>query len=131
LTLLHRLDGAQISRLRELRSNLSAEPSIALEFRSLKLTGRGVAIEVCSSGLDSLHSAVVAVAAGTLSRQDQQTFRPHVTVQNKVLPQEAKETLSALATRFAPWRGAGSALLIWRYLNGPWGLEHELPFAPA
>ena len=128
LTLLHRLDAPQVDRLLAKRLELLAEPPITLEFRGLRLMGQGVSIDVRSSGLLSVREAVVAIAGGDLTRQDQQGFRPHVTVQNKVTVEQAKTAMAQLSESFAPWRGLGRAILVWRYLGGPWGLEHELAF---
>lgn len=129
LTLLHRLDARQADRLLGLRLRLLAEPPIALEFRALRLMGRGVSVGVCSSSLLSLRAALVASAGGKLTRQDQQGFRPHVTVQNKVPAEQAQATLAHLSETFTPWCGVGGAVLVWRYVGGPWELDHELPFA--
>ena len=129
LTLLHRLDVRQAGRLLDMRLRLLAEPPIALEFRALRLMGRGVSVDVRSSSLLSLRAAIVASAGGDLSRQDQQGFRPHVTVQNKVPAEQAKVTLAHLSETFTPWRGVGGAVLVWRYVGGPWELDQELPFA--
>jgi 2'-5' RNA ligase len=129
LTLLHQLGAIQISRLLEMRKYLLAEPLFGLEFCGLRLMGQGVAVDVRSSRLQSLRDALVAVAGGELTGQDQQRFQPHVTVQNKVPAAEARAAYAQLSAAFLPWRGAGRGVLVWRYLGGPWGLEHELPSA--
>ena len=55
-----------------------------------------------------------------LTRQDRQPFRPHVTVQNKVTPAEARRTLAGLAAGFAPFEAVGTGLALWAYRGGPW-----------
>lgn len=55
-----------------------------------------------------------------LGAQDRQGFRPHVTVQNKVPPDEARVLHGRLKETFAPCEVLGGGLL-WRYLGGPSG----------
>ncbi|HZB50151.1 MAG TPA: 2'-5' RNA ligase family protein, partial [Mycobacteriales bacterium] len=55
-----------------------------------------------------------------LTAQDRQGWRPHVTVQNKVTPAEARRTLAGLAAGFAPFEAVGTGLALWAYRGGPW-----------
>lgn len=130
LTLFHHLPGLERgpveAAVRRTASGLRPLPLIFSEARSL---GRGVALGVASPDLVSLRAALASRFAPWLTRQDQQGFRPHVTIQNKVSPDEARALHRSLSDGFAPWSGLGTGLLLWRYLNGPWALEAEAPFA--
>lgn len=54
-----------------------------------------------------------------LTPQDQAGWRPHVTIQNKVAPAEAKALMASLGGfRARPLAVVG--LAAWRYLGGPW-----------
>jgi len=82
--------------------------------------GRGVAYRVSSDGLQAVRSTVADRFHGSLTAQDSASWRPHVTVQNKVDPSVAKETLSALEGSFRPRRLAIVGLGLHRYAGGPW-----------
>ncbi len=63
-----------------------------------------------------------------LGAQDRQQFRPHITVQNKVAPAQARALHAALSANFAPFAATGEALRLWRYLGGPWEPVAAYPF---
>ncbi len=94
----------------------------------MRRLGRGVAFDIGSPELVSLRARLATVWADMLTPQDRQTFRPHVTVQNKVQPDRAAALADELTGGFQPWSAVGESLLLWRYLGGPWLLEAELPF---
>lgn len=60
-------------------------------------------------------------------------FRPHVTVQNKAEPSDAKALLETLQHTFDPFDILAEGLLIWRCLGGPWEPidRFEFPMARA
>lgn len=58
--------------------------------------------------------------------QDQQTFKPHVTIQNKVNPEQAKTLLTSLQSTFTPFSGMLVSLSLWYYREGLW--EHHQDF---
>jgi 2'-5' RNA ligase len=91
--------------------------------------GAGVAYRLASSELMAMHAGVRAVCAAWLTAQDQQGFRPHVTVQNKVSADVARRTLAELRSRFVPFDCTASALRLWRYDGGPWTLLERVPFS--
>jgi hypothetical protein len=69
-----------------------------------------------------------AAMGGEFSRQDSQAWRPHVTIQNKVLAETARHLYRTLQSGFAPRTGAVIGLLVWEYLGGPWKLIEQLRF---
>ena len=99
-------------------------------FTNLRSLGRGVAFDMQASALLELRAAIAREFANDLTPQDRQKFRPHVTIQNKVTPAEARALLDNMSRRFVPWHGQAEGLLLWRYLGGPWALEAEIPFRP-
>lgn len=52
--------------------------------------------------------------------QDQQPWQPHVTIQNKVKPNDAKELNLILQSQFFASTGKIVGFDLWRYLGGPW-----------
>jgi 2'-5' RNA ligase len=125
LTLFHRLSWAQTNRLDE-----AAIPSAPIHvlYDGVRLLGAGVAIETRSPELERLRAALHTAMAGEFSRQDSQTWRPHVTIQNKVPITTARELHDELQTKFEARAGAIHALLVWEFLGGPWRPAGRLPF---
>jgi hypothetical protein len=63
-----------------------------------------------------------------LTPQDQAPWRPHVTIQNKVEPRDAKALQAQLRATFQPRPLAIRGLASWRYQGGPWELVREYVF---
>lgn len=126
LTLFHRLSSAQTTRLEAFERPRGSLPIL---FDAPILLGAGVAIGIRSPELGKLRSAARDTMGGQFSRQDAQTWRPHVTVQNKVSPDAAKALHRDLTHAFEPRAGEVPAFLVWEYLGGPWKLVTRLPFA--
>jgi 2'-5' RNA ligase len=82
--------------------------------------GRGVAYGLRSGALEELHRALQDRWRDRLTPQDRQRFRPHVTVQNKVGPEVARETLGRLRAAYVPVVATATGLELWRYDGGPW-----------
>lgn len=125
LTLFHRLSCAQIARL--YLAELPDKPMPILFDAPIPL-GFGVAVRICSSGLNRVREAVGSVMGGEFSRQDRQPWRPHVTIQNKVTASTAQQLHRALERSFAARKGSVTGLLVWEYLGGPWESVRRLPF---
>ena len=129
LTLFHALPGEQAAAIREtLRSLGAVTPALALRFPTLRFLGRGVALEVESRELIGLRRQLASAWSSWLGAQDRQGYRPHITIQNKVAPEQARELYAALTASWEPFGAAGEGLLLWRYLGGPWELVDEQRF---
>lgn len=100
-------------------------------FTGLRKLGRGVALEVRSAELIGLRARLATAFAPWLTPQDRQGFRPHVTIQNKVEPAQANALHDELSADFEPWSARAEAILVWRYLGGPWDAEARLPLGQA
>ncbi|MDJ0386673.1 2'-5' RNA ligase family protein [Roseomonas sp. E05] len=130
LTLFHALPGAQYEDVAANLATLAAGTApLPLRFEGLRSLGRGAAFTVESPALARLRGLVAAAWHGTLSAQDRQPFRPHVTVQNKVAPEAARALLEVLRQGFVPWEGQGESLLLWRYRGGPWEAAAQFRFS--
>jgi hypothetical protein len=55
-----------------------------------------------------------------LSAQDASGWRPHVTIQNKVAPKNARALISEMERSFRPRPLGISGLSLHRYRGGPW-----------
>lgn len=93
--------------------------------------GAGVAYAIESPELISLRKSLMLHFAGVLIPQDKQGFRPHITIQNKVTPEESKNLLADLVKTFEPFEAQVSGLDVWTYLGGPWRHEHDYAFRPV
>ncbi len=121
LTLFHKLPG---DREREVSQTLDdlcrQQPPFSLTAPGLIFMGRGVAYRLESPALQDVRRRLADERWPWLGDQDRRGFRPHVTVQNKVPPDEARALHRSLQATFAPFEVGAEGLLLWRYLGGPW-----------
>lgn len=121
LTLFHKLPGereAEVSA--DLREICQSHEPITLTAAGIRNLGRGVAYELSSPELVALRGELAKNWEPWLGAQDRQGFKPHVTVQNKVSPEEARILRERLQEIFSPFEVGGAGLSLWRYLGGPW-----------
>jgi 2'-5' RNA ligase len=120
LTLFHHLPSSLAD---ELRDQLKAEvrgPAPNARIVGLQHLGRGVAYRVKSDELAAIRARLADHFEGMLTPQDQATWRPHITVQNKVEPKVAKALLAELEANFVPRPLKIAGLASWWYRGGPW-----------
>ena len=82
--------------------------------------GRGTAIRIESPGLAAIRADLADAFAGLLVPQDKAGWRPHVTLQNKVDPAQARALRAMLDRDFRPRAVVIAGLAAWRYRGGPW-----------
>ena len=128
LTLFHKLDADGIAVIARTLASCDRR-DIELTFSGFMSLGRGVAVAVTAPALIDLRKRLTQELGVRLSAQDRQPFRPHVTIQNKVEPAQARALLTRLASDFAPRQGFGHAVQCWEYLGGPWRLHSSRPLA--
>lgn len=129
LTLFHALPGEEEALIDEtLKAVARSTAPMPLSVRGPWSLGRGVAYRLASPSLEVLRSGLAEAFAPHLTRQDAAPWRPHITVQNKVEPEVAKQLLQELQHDFEPFDVVAEGLLVWRYLGGPWELLARLPF---
>ena len=132
VTLFHAVPASRAPAVRaELAEAAAACPPFVIEVPGLMPLGRGVAYRLDSAELRGLHRRLRLRWEQQLSPQDRQGFRPHVTVQNKVSPEVAADTLDTLRERFAPFQVTAQALRLWRYDGGPWTFLARFPLGEA
>ncbi len=119
VSVFHTLPGDARARIAARLRALAAE-RCAVEVTEPFTLGRGVAFRLRSPALLAARAALARDWAGWLTAQDAQGYRPHVTVQNKVTADTARETLWRLRQGFAPFSTEVVAWRLWRYLGGPW-----------
>lgn len=130
VTLFHALPGEHEREVvHTLRAACRSRRSLPIEVRSPWSLGRGVAYRLASPDFEALRKELGEAFSHWLTRQDQAPYRPHITVQNKVEPEEARELLEHLQWEFEPFEIFAEGLLLWRYLGGPWALVERFDFA--
>ncbi len=102
---------------------------VELAVTGVKMIGRGVAYVLESQQLVGFRQQLAHHWRHWLTPQDQQKLWPHITIQNKVAPQEAKALAEKLRQQFTPFAAAGTALQLWAYLGGPWKLMDTFHFS--
>ena len=87
-------------------------------WRGLINLGGGVAYRAVSVELDSIRESIADHFHGSLSAQDANGWRAHVTIQNKVTPRDATALFNRLDQDFRPRALAIHGLALHRYLGG-------------
>ncbi len=82
--------------------------------------GEGTALRVESEELEDIRHDLADAFCGMLTPQDMAPWRPHITIQNKVEPKEARRLQQQLRATFQPRPLAIRGLASWRYMGGPW-----------
>ena len=80
----------------------------------------GVAIRIESPALEAIRADLADAFSGLLTPQDAAPWRPHVTIQNKVTPEEARTLLRQLERDFRRQPVAVEGLAVWAYRGGDW-----------
>lgn len=129
LTLFHHLPGAELEKIEsDLKFFSNNFDNFPLEFSEWRMLGRGVAIKVESLPLYGLHRHLSNIWKNWLTAQDRQKFQPHITVQNKVSPADARELYENLSAEWQPRTGKATGLRLWHYLGGEWKSEKDFFF---
>lgn len=132
ITLFHALPGEQEAAIRQtLRSQTAQTQPFSLHFATPRFLGRGVAIDLHSPELLRVQKQLADQWQATLTAQDRQRYRPHVTLQNKVAPSEARQLYDQLSRTWKPLQGYGEGLLLWQYQGGPWQLIEAFGFTSS
>lgn len=120
LTMFHALPPSAEGEARATLSRMGSAPLPRASIEGLLDLGGGVAFRVVSPDLDCIRSELAADFHGLLSAQDAGGWRPHVTIQNKVAPKDARSLKARLEREFHPQSLAISGLGLHRYVGGPW-----------
>ena len=118
VTLFHAVPGELEQHVRDDLGSAADRPPLALRVTGPRSLGRGAAYDLQSAELVALRQALAAGWQQHLTNQDRQWHRPHVTIQNKVTPEQARATLEQLPA--ADGTATGTGLALWRYLGPTW-----------
>jgi hypothetical protein len=120
LTLFHHLPPSVEGEVGRRLAVYAATPAPAATIAGIMDLGQGTALRVESEELEDIRYDLALALRGLLTPQDNAPWRPHVTVQNKVEPKEAKALQARLRAGFERRPLAIKGLALWRYLGGPW-----------
>lgn len=128
LTLFHHLPPSLSGELKRRLTAVAHEPRPPAEAAGLIDLGGGVAIRIVSPALESIRDGLADAFAGMLTSQDRAGWRPHVTIQNKVAPAQARALRARLEADFRPRAVRIDGLAIWAYRSGVWAPVARHPF---
>ena len=128
ITLFHHLPPSILPELATRIRQLCMGPAPVASLAKVMLLGRGVAYHVESGDLLAMRDELAQAFAGLLTPQDQARPRLHLTVQNKVPPEEARKLAAELSAGFRPRPLRISGLAVWFYRGGPWELAMKASF---
>lgn len=127
LTLFHTLpDSPEIQEA--LAQVASAQAAFRIAIPELRSLGKGVAYQVTSGDLLSLHGVLAAKFSEHLTPQDRQRLTPHIVIQNKVTPEAARLLRAELERTFHALEADAVGLDLWHYMGGPWKLAESFSF---
>ncbi|MCA1749475.1 MAG: 2'-5' RNA ligase family protein [Parasphingopyxis sp.] len=128
LTLFHHLPPSLDAEIRRRLAGIARGPRPQASIERVMLQARGVAFALRSPELEDMRASLADAFAGMLTPQDQHGWRPHVTIQNKVDPGEAKALHRRLSAEFEARPLAIAGLAAWAYRGGPWEPHSRHPF---
>ena len=130
VTLFHALPNEREAGLRRDLANICAvTPTFRVVLPELKHWGKGVFAPLEAPPLLTLRAALAGRWQNDLTPQDRQSYRPHVTLQNKVPKDEARALFETLSPTWHPLTGTALGLTLWRYAGGPWRFTGSFEFA--
>ncbi len=129
VSLFHAVPGESVNPVVDDLAAVAERAPFPVVVQDVMPLGRGVAYRLVSTELSDLHRDLQSRWWDMLTAQDRQGLRAHVTVQNKVQPEAARDTLGALRVRFEPFVTDARGLRLWRYDGGPWTALRRFAFA--
>ena len=120
LTLFHHLPPSLRAELRQRLHAAVQAPRPYTEAAGLIDLGGAVGIRIVSPGLEAIREDLAAAFRPLLTPQDRAGSRPHVTIQNKVTPAEARTLRARLEADFPPRRVRIDGLAVSAYRDGLW-----------
>ena len=128
ITMFHKLPGDALAEICNVLSTVASQTPIgSIRVTEVRFLGQGTAFGLENQGLQDMRRRLVARFQPWLAPQDQQPWKPHITVQNKVEKAAAYALFNELASSFEPFYLETPGLALWHYRGGPW--EHISNFA--
>ncbi len=120
LTMFQGLPPSAVEEVKQQLALHAAGPTPRAAIAGLMNLSGGVAFRVVSDELEAIRDAIADHFHGLLCAPDAAGWRPHVTIQNKVPPKQAKALLDQLERDFRPRPLGIAGLSVHRYRGGRW-----------
>lgn len=120
LTLFHHLPQGEDAIIQAIEHLTKQHQKMQVQVTGLRSIGNGVAFSMESNPLQQMHKQLQNDWQQWLIPQDRQKLWSHITIQNKVKPEEAKKLKEMLEQDFEPFVVEGIGLSLYEYLGGPW-----------
>jgi hypothetical protein len=121
VSLVHAIpDALEHTLLQHVQRGCTAQAPFILAVKRLRFLGRGVAYDLVSADAVRLRAILREIAAAALTAHDAAPWSPHITIQNRVIPQFARATMQTLGTIELTCPITAVGIAVWRYLGGPW-----------
>jgi hypothetical protein len=114
--------------LQSIEASCAATRPFAVTVVGVRFLGRGAAYALGAPRAQEVRAGLAQAMAGSLSAQDSARWSPHITIQNKVAPDVARQTLSILEGTVPPACICATGLAVWRYCGGPWDAVDRFAF---
>ena len=129
VTLFHALPASAAGEVRRaLAGEAAASAPVPGRLVGVMSLGRGTALKLESPALLALRDRLAERFHGLLTAQDSHRPRLHVTIQNKVAPEQARALQAELAGQVEPRPFAFRGLGLYTYRGGPWEAVHDYSF---
>lgn len=129
LTLFHAIPYTLLKDVAQLLREATQQRAPQVQLSGLRFLGRGFAVAVDAPVLVRFHAQVRSALADELTPQDSRPLKPHITLQNKVDPEQARLDMAAAHQAFEPSACSVVSLCLWQYQGGPWSLLEAYPFS--
>ncbi|NVN06334.1 2'-5' RNA ligase family protein [Asaia spathodeae] len=130
VTLFHALPAEYLTQVLTLMRQ--PRPAPLVQIGAPNLLGKGVAYRLSIPEGAAIRASFCAlIPKDRMTRQDQAPWRPHLTVQNKVSPEQARDLHHRLLAEPMRETHPAAALTLWRYLRGPWEQIERAAFTPG
>jgi hypothetical protein len=128
LTLFRQLPPSAEGELHRRLAGYAGAPAPRARIAGLMDLGEGTALRVESVELEDMRYDLALSLHGLLTPQDSGPWSPHVTIQNKVEPRNARRLQQQLRGLFEGRPLAIRGLASWRYVGGPWEPAKQFAF---
>ena len=128
LTMFHVIPPSAEQELRRILQGFATFPPPRAWIAGLMNLEGGVAFRIASEELDAIRAEIAERLHGLLTAQDSAGWSAHVTIQNKVLPRDARALMMTIGDRYDRKPLDLPALGLHRYLGGPWERLRTFPF---
>jgi len=129
VTLFHSFAPSLFEELKEVLPKYAAgQAPIPARIDGLMDLGKGTAIAIRSPGMLQLREQIAEHFHGSLTAQDLYEPRLHITIQNKVTREEARQLQAELEPQVEPREFSFTGLELHIYRDGPWEFVRSFAF---